>query len=69
MDLRQARKDRGKTLAEVAGEIGIDQGNLSRIERGEQLPSRDLARRLFDYYGGNVEWEHIFGVAPRQEAA
>ncbi len=43
---------REQTLQQVAGAVGIDTGNLSRIERGLQVPSKDLAEKLvkfFDY--------------------
>jgi DNA-binding XRE family transcriptional regulator len=48
--LRRLRKRRGLTVAEVSLAIGIDQGNLSRIERGEQF-SRRAAALLVAYYG------------------
>lgn len=48
--LRRLRKRRGLTVAEVSRAIGIDQGNLSRIERGEQF-SRRAASALVAYYG------------------
>lgn len=53
--IRQARIDRGLTLKQVADVVGTDPGNLSRIERGEQFPGRDLARALADHLGLTVE--------------
>ena len=53
--IRQARADRGLTLRNVADVVGTDPGNLSRIERGEQSPSLELARDLADFYGLPVE--------------
>lgn len=44
--IRDARRDIGMTQAELAAAAGIDQGNLSKIERGERPIARDLARRL-----------------------
>ena len=59
--LRVARESRGETLQAVAIAIGVDPGNLSRIERGTQTPSKDLIERLVRYYGGEVsEVEIIF---------
>lgn len=52
--LRNARLKREKTLQEVATAVGIDTGNLSRIERGEQIPNKDLAEKLVNYYGNEV---------------
>lgn len=48
--LRRLRKRRGLTVAQVALAIDIDQGNLSRIERGAQF-SRRAAAALVAYYG------------------
>ncbi len=52
--MTEIRKSRGLSLAAVAEQVGTDAGNLSRIERGEQPPKRDLARALHGYYGGAV---------------
>lgn len=51
--LRRLRRARRLTVAEVSRAIGIDQGNLSRIERGEQF-SRRAAAALVAYYGGDA---------------
>lgn len=52
--LTSARKARGLSLEAVASQVGTDQANLSRIEKGVQVPKRDLARRLFVFYGREV---------------
>jgi transcriptional regulator with XRE-family HTH domain len=52
--LRKAREQRGLTLQEVAKEVDTDQGNLSRIERGEQTPSKELAAALSAFFGHEV---------------
>lgn len=44
--LRQLRKSKGITLAELAEGAGSHVGNLSRIERGAAKPSLDLLYRL-----------------------
>lgn len=49
--LRQARKDRNLTLEAAAEQLGTDAGNLSRIERGEQIPKPAFARKIADFYG------------------
>lgn len=66
MNLREARLKRGKTLKEVAADVSTDVANLSRIERG-QMPDRDLAVRLVEYYGGEVGFEAFF--RPKSTAA
>ena len=45
---RQRRGDR--TLAEASEATGINEGTLSRIERGEQLPKAEQCRRLAEFY-------------------
>ncbi len=57
--LRMARESRGLTIQQVATSVGIDPGNLSRIERGKQVPSKDLAERLSQVFGGQVSETQI----------
>lgn len=52
--LRAARLRRQETLIQVGKACLIDPGNLSRIERGEQLPGKDVVARLVDYFGGEI---------------
>lgn len=68
--LRQLRLDRGKTLREVALAIGYDEGNLSRVERG-QLRSVDAGLALVRYFGdGAISLEQILRptMRPRRYA-
>ena len=58
--MTQTRKSRNLSLEEVAGAVRTDQANLSRVEKGEQLPKRPLARRLFEFYGGAVPLAAIY---------
>lgn len=58
--LVQTRKSRGLSIDQVAAEVGLDPTNLSRIERGVQSPRRDLARKLFEFYGGAVTLGQIY---------
>lgn len=58
--LTQTRKSRGLSLDVVAKAVGTDPTNLSRVEKGTQVPKRDLARRLFEFYGGAVELGAIY---------
>ncbi len=57
--LRMARESRGLTIQQVATSVGIDPGNLSRIERGKQVPSKDLAEKLSLVFGGQVSETQI----------
>ncbi|AEV24604.1 putative transcriptional regulator [Azospira oryzae PS] len=52
--LKQVRLKRNKTLQEVADAIGTDTGNLSRIERGQQVPSKAMAEKLAKYFDNEV---------------
>jgi transcriptional regulator with XRE-family HTH domain len=52
--LRQARERRNLTIQQVAAAVGIDSGNLSRIERGQQVPSKELTEKLAKYFGGEI---------------
>jgi len=49
--IRKARKARGLTLDDVAGIVGTDTGNLSRLERGKQGASQELLVKLFNALG------------------
>lgn len=57
--LRKLRRARGLTLAFVARQVGIDTGNLSRIERGLQCPNRHIAARLAAFYAPEIDECHI----------
>lgn len=58
--LRSAREKRELTIQDVAQAVGIDAGNLSRIERGVQTPSKELAEKLSKYFDGEVTEIQIF---------
>lgn len=58
--MTQTRKSRGLSLEQVAAKVGTDQANLSRVEKGRQVPKRDLARRIFQFYGGSVPLAAIY---------
>ena len=52
--LRQARESRGLTLKDVANGVSMDPGNLSRVERGEQVPSKEVVEALAKFFGNSV---------------
>jgi transcriptional regulator with XRE-family HTH domain len=66
--LREARLAKKETLASVAEAVETDVGNLSRIERGEQIPQRELARRLFEHFEGIVPLGIIYDPEHRERA-
>ncbi|CBG89364.1 helix-turn-helix domain-containing protein [Citrobacter rodentium] len=53
--LRNLRKSQNLTLSYVANLVGIDPANLSRIERGQQIASLDVAERLVKFYSGQID--------------
>lgn len=52
--LRLLRKSQGMTLSHVASAVQLDVGNLSRIERGIQIASLDVAERLSIFFAGQI---------------
>jgi transcriptional regulator with XRE-family HTH domain len=58
--LTQIRKSRGLSLEDVADKVGTTAGTLSRVENGVQTPKRELARALFEFFGGAVPLGAIY---------
>lgn len=48
--LKKARIAKGLTLQEVAKRVDSDTGNISRIERGKQTPSKELIVKLVNLF-------------------
>lgn len=46
--LRKLREERGMTQSELGRKIGVRQSTISEIERGSNLPSVPVLRRLAD---------------------
>ncbi|AVK86025.1 transcriptional regulator [Lysinibacillus sp. B2A1] len=46
----------GKTVTEVAKDLGITRQMLSAIEGGTRTPSLELARRIANYYSSSIEY-------------
>jgi transcriptional regulator with XRE-family HTH domain len=63
--LKQLRKKKGLTLAELAEKTHSHVGNLSRIERGMARPSLDLLYRLAEALGFSIT--DIFSVAENRQ--
>lgn len=53
--LRTFREDGGFTLEQLATRLGIDQANLSRMERGERNVSTLVLRRAADVFGVGMD--------------
>lgn len=65
--LKKARLARELTLQQVSAAVGTDTGNLSRIERGLQVPSKDLAEALVKYFDNEITETQI--IYPERSAA
>ena len=48
--IRELREQKGLLLRQVAAEIEIDQALLSKIERGERMPTKEQVIRLAKFY-------------------
>ena len=48
--LRELRKEREETLHQVSKVVDIDSPMLSKIERGERLPTNEQLKRLAKFY-------------------
>lgn len=52
--LRTWRKAKNISLESMASTLGVSAGSLSRIERGEQWPSRETFAKVADATNGEV---------------
>lgn len=52
--LRKMRVEKKLTISEVAVATQLDVGNLSRIERGIQVPSLETAEKLSRFFKGKI---------------
>lgn len=58
--LRSARKKAGLSIESVEAKLGIAAGNVSRIERGEQYPGRDILEGLLKLFPDLTSDEILF---------
>jgi transcriptional regulator with XRE-family HTH domain len=61
--LKRAREHAGLTQAQLAQRLRIEQPTLSRYERGKQVPSPPVMRRLIRWSKRAVRPDHFFGLA------
>ncbi|MEX9872124.1 helix-turn-helix domain-containing protein [Providencia rettgeri] len=52
--LRKIRLENNLTISEVAAAINCDVGNISRLERGMQTASIEMAEKLARFYQGKI---------------
>ena len=58
--LRQHRIQMGYAQKDVAAAVGTDVANLWRVETGKQTPKPQLARKLFEFFGGAISLAQIY---------
>lgn len=60
--LKKARMTKKLTLEQVAEAVGSDSGNISRIERGKQNPSKEMVTKLVALFAdeGLTELQILF---------
>lgn len=58
--LEKIRARRGVTVDAICEAVGTHRTNYYRIERGEQLPRREVARAIYDFFDGEVALEDIY---------
>ena len=54
--LKESRKSRGLTQAEVCKVLFVDQNSLSLFENGHRLPRVDMIEKLANLYDVNPAW-------------
>jgi transcriptional regulator with XRE-family HTH domain len=55
---KQRRLGNGRKLpaADVAAAVGVTRAHISAIETGKDMPGRETARALADYYDVSIDW-------------
>ena len=56
MILREWRKKHEKNQGWLAEQLGVSQGYISEIERGDKIPSDDIAAKIEEVTKGNVSF-------------
>ncbi|MGE5623821.1 MAG: helix-turn-helix domain-containing protein [Methanocella sp.] len=65
--LARLREQRGLILMAVADAVGITFTYLSMLEQGKRKPSREVLRKLAEFYG--VSTDYLLGIDHRDSAA
>lgn len=53
--LRWLRTQRGLTVRQLGELLGVDHSHITKIERGENIPSLPLALKIADFFGVSVD--------------
>ena len=58
--LKIAREKRKLSVTDLCKDLGTHPMNYYRIERGEQSPKHELARRIHKFFEGEVSLSEIY---------
>lgn len=53
--VERLRKEKGLTQVELAAKLGVSQGAVSMIERGDRMPSMKMLLKLSKVLGVSIE--------------
>lgn len=63
--LRELRKEKKETQAQVAQAVGLVEQHYQKFERGVNLPSLENAWRLADHFGVSIDY--LVGRSEKRE--
>lgn len=58
--LKTAREKRKLSVTDLCARLDTHPQNYYRIERGEQVPKRELARKIHKFFRGSVSLSEIY---------
>jgi len=58
--LKSLRKQHKRKVAQIATAVGCHPQNYLRVERGDQVPKRELARAIYEYWRGDVTLGEVY---------
>lgn len=67
--LRDFRKSKEMTQADLARKVGVRKPTISRIESGARVPSVSLIRRLIEFSGGELTADDLLATPQPERAA
>ena len=66
-NLRRLRKEKGISQAKLAETIGISQSAVGYWERGQKIPSSEMAKKLANYF--NISTDELLDTAMKSFSA
>lgn len=64
--LRQLRKQKGVTQAELAAILNLDASSISKYEKADVSPSADILLKIAQYF--DVPTDYLLGLPDKQKA-